>query len=186
MHPPPRGWTLLIDLLLSMLLGHIQAEKSYYSHWNLAGGNIILENFVLFYNDFSLTFLGKYYLYDGMIFPEVKSESFRKSFIGGIKSGWSQFTQLFWRQPEKSGQEEVKDSDIEKLAKPLAHEEAQARCLDMFSVTHRKKMISLDLSKLNFVILVNNISHIHEQLNRQRLCMDNARSNKERIARTPS
>ena len=138
---------------------------------------------MLFYNDFSLTFLGKYYLYDGMIFPEVKSESFRKSFIGGIKSGWSQFTQLFWRQPEKSGQEEVKDSDIEKLAKPLAHEEAQARCLDMFSVTHRKKMISLDLSKLNFVILVNNISHIHEQLNRQRLCMDNARSNKERIAR---
>ena len=128
--------------------------------------------------------LGKYYLYDGMIFPEVKSESWRKTATDAFKrigSTLSQVYQFFRRQPEKTERDEVKDSDIEKLSKPLPHEDAQAKCLDFFSSTHQQKLKKLDHSK--FVMVVNNFSLIYDQLNRQRLCMGNARSDNERIAR---
>ena len=122
-----------------------------------------------------------------MIFPEVKSESWRKRATdaikgvakgvgGALKGAWKR---LFKGQPDKSDVDNIVDKII---MTPLSHSEGQQMSLGFYLASHEEKLKGLDFSKVNFNKLVNNIYHIYEQLYTQKVCCDNRKEDRDWMA----
>lgn len=129
---------------------------------------------------------GTFYQYDGLIFPEAKSETLIKTFSSAVKkvAKGAKDALVQWLTSTKSDEPSATDDEFKPhiFSSPISHEKGQEQAFLLFITTHDTKLNSLDFSKTNYIKFVNNVNHVFEQCYRQKLCFHDRKIDEERIA----